>query len=46
MPAAATIGPTVIGHRGPIRVARRPIRAESNSMTTVIGSKALPASTD
>ena len=43
IPAAATIGPIVIGRRGPMRCASRPIRAESSNITTVTGSNALPA---
>ena len=43
IPAAASRSPTVIGQRGPIRCARRPDRAESSSMITVIGSIAVPA---
>jgi hypothetical protein len=34
-----------MGSRGPIRVASRPIRADSSSMTMVTGSNALPAAT-
>jgi hypothetical protein len=41
-PVPATIGPTVIGIRGPMRVASRPARADPNSMMTVIGSNAAP----
>jgi len=36
-------GPTVIGSRGPIRVASAPIRDDSRSSSTVIGISADPA---
>ena len=44
MPAAITIGPTVIGIRGPMRWPSAPPREASSSMQTVIGSVARPAS--
>ena len=38
-----TSGPTVNGILGPIRWARAPARAESSSISAVIGSEAAPA---
>jgi hypothetical protein len=38
------IGPTPIGRRGPIRDASAPNRPDSNSIRTVIGVVAAPAS--
>ena len=43
-PAAHTSGPTLIGSRGPMRSASAPERADSRSMSTVIGVVAAPAS--
>ena len=44
MTAMAQIrGPTVIGIRGPMRCANCPKRADSSSMITVTGSRAVPA---
>ena len=42
-PTAITIGPTVIGIRGPIRMPSRPPREASSSITSVIGTNAAPA---
>ena len=39
------IGPIVIGQRGPMCCASRPIRADSTSITAVTGSSAEPAAT-
>ncbi len=41
-PAAHSSGPTVSGIRGPIRLPRRPARADSASISTVIGTSAKP----
>ena len=38
-----TTGPTVIGSRGPIRIASRPPAEARNSIATVIGRNAMPA---
>ena len=43
-PHAATIGPMVMGRRGPIRVASAPARAENSSIRIVTGMVASPAS--
>ncbi len=43
-PAPATMGPIVMGRRGPIRWESAPIRAENRSMNRVIGSSDAPAS--
>ena len=42
-PMAITIGPNVIGIRGPIRAPRAPPREARNSMQSVIGRVASPA---
>ena len=42
-PTPATIGPTVICRRGPMRCASAPLRAENRNMSTVIGSSDAPA---
>ena len=39
MPSATTIGPTVIGMRGPMRCASAPIRDDSSSIMIVTGSE-------
>ncbi|GAA3055574.1 hypothetical protein GCM10020000_42370 [Streptomyces olivoverticillatus] len=44
MPAAHNSGPTVSGRRGPSRWASRPDWADSSSISTVVGSSAVPAS--
>ncbi len=44
MPTATTNGPMVIGHRGPMRCASAPARAENSNMHMVIGSNDAPAS--
>ncbi len=43
VPAAHSSGPTVSGMRGPIRSPSSPERAESSSISTVVGSSAAPA---
>ena len=40
---AHTIGPTVIGMRGPVRAAITDVREDSSSITIGIGSVATPA---
>jgi len=40
---APAVMPMVIGHRGPTRWARLPDRADSSSMSTVMGKSAAPA---
>ena len=44
MPTPITIGPTVIGIRGPMRWASAPPREASSTMQIVIGRVASPAS--
>ena len=43
VPAATISGPTVIGSRGPIRVASAPARGESSVISAIVGSRAAPA---
>ncbi len=43
-PVPATMGPTVMGRRGPMRWARRPALADRVSIRIVTGSRAAPAS--
>ena len=43
VPTAQTIGPTVIGSRGPVLAAMTDVREDSSSITTGIGRVATPA---
>ena len=43
MPAATTMGPTLICSRGPMRADSAPERADRSSMMTVSGSSEAPA---
>jgi hypothetical protein len=45
IPAAATSSPAAIGRLGPIRWASAPAREDSSSISTVSGSRAVPAAT-